>query len=245
VCLSPSETNKRLRCSAILRPSSTSADETISEPSLLIDIGPDFRQQAIRADISKLDGILLTHAHADHILGLDDLRAFQFIHKEPNQVYGDAATLAGLKKVFSYLFQPSPSYKGGLMASIETLEVTPPVAFELAGKTVQPFSLTHGAEDIVGYRFGSLAYATDCNSIPDESKEIIKGADTLVLDGLRHRPHPTHFTIEEAIKAADELAVSKVYLTHLSHDVDYQAVSETLPGGVFLCYDGLNLPLNW
>jgi phosphoribosyl 1,2-cyclic phosphate phosphodiesterase len=243
VCQSNVVENKRLRASAVISPlAENTADNS---PTLLIDIGPDFRQQALTVDLHYLSGVLLTHAHADHILGLDDLRAYTFLGHESTQLYGDRDTLKSIRTVFSYIFDPRPEYKGGLLPSINSIEVSPPLPFSIVEKTIQPFWLSHGREKVVGYRFGTLAYATDCNEISAESREILKGTKTLVLDGLRHKPHPTHFTISEAISMAESLGVESVYLTHLSHDICYQEVSEQLPAGVSLCFDGLTLPFFW
>ena len=233
VCNSRESKNNRLRCAALVK---TPCGKTI-----VIDTGPDFRQQVLRYDIRQIDAVLFTHAHADHILGFDDLRSFNFTMKQAVQCYASDATFSSIKGVFQYIFDPDPSYQGGMLTSVSLHTIQHGSSFSIGDTSIEPFSLYHGDMEITGYKIGTIAYATDCNFIPDASKELLRGIDHLVLDGLRHRAHPTHFTIAQAIATASDLDVTHTYLTHMSHDICYHEESTKLPEGVSLCYDGLTI----
>lgn len=236
VCKSEDPRNRRLRCSAWMRDS--------HGKSVLIDAGPDLRTQALAYDIDRLDAVLFTHAHADHILGFDDLRAFNFINRAPVPCYADQATWAAIKKIFHYIIDPVADYKGGEVTKVAINYIEAFKEFNVEGIKVLPFELLHGDLPVLGFKIGNLAYATDCNCVPPASRELLRGIDYLIIDGLRFEPHPTHFTIPQAIELAQQLEVKQTYLTHLTHTVSYAEVSQTLPDGINLGFDGLELAID-
>lgn len=237
VCHSKNPFNKRYRPSALIT--------TDDGQNILIDTSPDLRQQALKFSITHLEAVLFTHAHADHIIGFDDLRAFNFVRPHYRiPCYAIKETIDSIKQVFSYIFYPPQQYKGGLLAQVELRQISQTEPFQVCGITVQPFKLIHSSIPTTGFRIGDLAYATDCSQIPPESKDILAGINTIVIDGLRDRPHATHFAISEAIAAAKELGAKNIFLTHLSHTIEYEAISKDLPQGVHLAYDGLIIPIN-
>jgi phosphoribosyl 1,2-cyclic phosphate phosphodiesterase len=224
VCLSRDTRNKRTRCSALL---------TYAGHNLLIDTSTDLRQQALREDIRYIDAVFYTHFHADHVHGIDDLRGFNRQGAKPIPLYADHATLAGLRRNFSYIFnhhQP-PGHVPRL--SLHPLEGP----MTLFGLEIIPIPLQHGAQMTTGYRCGPVAYLTDCNGIPDESLLLLEDLELLILDGLRFRSHPTHFNIPEAVAIAQSIGAKQTLLTHLSHDVDHSCHDTELPEGINLAYD--------
>lgn len=231
VCESDRPRNRRLRTGAHLQ---------TPEASLLIDTPTDLRQQALRHEIDRVDAILFTHAHADHIFGLDDVRPYNFRQGGTIPCYGSRETLAAVRRYFSYVFEGPDG--GGGRPRLELIEVEGP--FVVAGVEVVPVSVLHGDTGVLGYRVGGFAYVTDCNRIPAEARRALAGVEVLVLDALRFRPHPTHFTVAEAIAAAAAIGARRTVLTHLSHEVDYYSPEVRLPEGVELAYDGLVLPLS-
>lgn len=233
VCLSPDPKNKRLRTSAVVR-----ADDG---RTLLIDASTDLRQQALLHGVERVDAVLFTHAHADHILGTDDLRSFNFILKRRIPCYGTPPTLAEIRRFFHYIFEPSPDYHGGALAQLDLHPIDSQRPFEAAGFAVHPFPLMHGATEVTGFRFGTLAYATDCNVITPAARETVRGVRYLILDALRYEPHRTHFTIPEAIEVAQSIGAERTILVHMAHSIDYATVSADLPAGIELGYDGLTL----
>ncbi len=231
VCRSPNPRNSRLRTSAIVRlPGGTIT---------LIDASTDLRAQALQHGIDRIDAVLCTHSHADHILGIDDLRVFNLLTRRRIPLYGTAATLSEIRRIFSYIFEPDPRYEGGLLAQLDSYEITAFSPFTLDGARILPFQLWHGRLEVLGFRIGSFAYATDCKTIPEESYSALRELDVLVLDGLRYEAHRSHMTIPEAIEAAQRIGARKTYLTHMTHSVDYDTVNAQLPNGIELAYDGL------
>ncbi len=210
---------------------------------ILIDASTDLRHQALRWNIKRVDAVLYTHSHADHILGTDDLRCFNFVHKNIIQCYGSKETLNRVKEFFSYIFDPNPNYKGGMLAQLSLNEIDEVTPFTVCNIEVRPFKLEHGDISVTGYRFGDVAYATDCKVIPHSSKETLKGLRYLVLDGLRFKPHSTHMTIDESVSLALELGIEKTYLTHMTHDLDYDDLKDKLPAGIEPAFDGLEIPV--
>ncbi len=207
---------------------------------VLIDTTPDFREQAIREGIDRLDAVLYTHGHADHILGLDDLRPLSFPRvtgggKLP--LYANKNTARVLKTVFKYVFDNN--YKYGGIAQVELNEISKPV--EIRGKWFTPVTVIHGDAEIYGYRFGSAAYLTDFSSIPEESYPKLKDLDILFLDALRHTPHPTHSTVANSLSIVDRLMPKRTFFTHISHDLGHEATNASLPENVRLAHDGLRL----
>lgn len=226
VCTSSDPRNHRTRASIYI--------ET-DRAAVLVDTATELRLQALRARVRRVDAVLFTHAHADHIGGLDDLR--RFADPGPLRCYGDLPTRAALLRRFDYAFQP-PAWPG----AAPHLEYEPVFGpFRIADQLVVPFELPHGGQSVLGYRLGAMAYATDCNGVPAAARERLRGLDLLILDGLRFTPHPTHFTVPEALAVIEDLRPRRAVLTHLSHEVDHATVSATLPSGVELAYDGLTL----
>lgn len=229
VCTSTDSRNQRLRQSVAIE-----ADGR----HFLIDTTPDLRTQLLRAPIPRLDFLLFTHSHSDHLMGLDDIRPFNFRQREPIHAFANALTVKGIQRAFSYIW--SDSQIGGGKPQLELHEVED--TFTHHGVEITPLPVRHGDWTILGYRIGPFAYITDTNGIPDETMALLEGVDTLALDGLRPSPrHPTHFTIAQAIEVAQRIGARETWLIHLTHDVDHERVEATLPSGVRLAYDGLQL----
>jgi len=205
---------------------------------ILVDTSTDLRIQAIRHNIPSIDAVLFTHAHADHIHGIDDLRGFHFIHKNIIPCYASEETLLNIDSKFSYIFTGHSNY--GYHQLLEPHTVDKP--FRLFGLTVTPIPLMHGTIMTTGFRFNNIAYLTDCSSIPDESMNLLHGLDTLIIDALRHTPHPHHFNIAGAIEVSQEIGAGRTFLTHLTHEISHSD-GASLPERVFFAYDGLTLKL--
>ncbi len=228
VCTSGDPRNQRYRCSAWLR---------YEGHSVLIDTAPEFRLQAIRAGIERLDAILFTHSHADHIFGLDDVRVFSERQDMAIPCYGNPETLDDLRCRFDYIFKETQW--GGGKPRLDLKPMEDPL--NLFGLEILPVDLLHGRLPVLAFRFGSVAYVTDCNNIPEASMERLRDLEVLVLDGLRWKPHPTHFNVDEALEVVAELRPGRTYLTHITHDLDYATTNALLPPRVELAYDGLTL----
>jgi phosphoribosyl 1,2-cyclic phosphate phosphodiesterase len=208
---------------------------------LLVDSSTDLRQQALASGITHVDAVLYTHAHADHILGLDELRRFNVIQGGTIPCYADARTWDALKRTFFYVFD-GMARQGGGIPQLEPREIEGP--FDASGMRVLPIPLLHGRLPILGFRFGGFAYLTDCSAIPEESWPLLENVDTLVIDALRDRPHPTHFTVDEALAAVARVAPRRALFTHMAHDLPHAATCARLPRGVELAYDGLILEVD-
>ncbi len=232
VCRSPEPRNNRTRCSALFE---------WSGHKVLVDTATDFRQQALREGLEQVDSVLYTHAHADHVHGIDDLRTFSLVTGRAIPVYAAPGVIDRLQGLFSYIFSDidAPGYRPRLQVN----EVTGP--FELFGQQVTPVPLVHGPGESLGYRVGNLAYVVDCSAIPETSWGLLQGLEVLVIDALRFRGHESHFSVSEAIEVAERLRVPRTLLTHLTHDIDYRRDITGLPAGVEFAYDGqtLSLPL--
>jgi phosphoribosyl 1,2-cyclic phosphate phosphodiesterase len=232
-CLSSDPRNRRLRCSIILG---------LPEGHLLIDTTPDLRTQLLRERIGLVHSLLYTHGHADHVFGLDDVRLFPYYLGHALPVYCEKAVEERLRKSFDYAFESNaPYYAGGVpQLEIRAIDEGP---FTVLGARITPFRLQHGRYEVLGFRFGNVAYCTDTNGIPAESEALLRDLDVLILDALRPRPHPTHFSLQEAIVTAERIGAKRTYFTHLSHELEHEATSRQLPAGMELAYDGLTLPL--
>ena len=207
-------------------------------PAVLVDTATDLRQQALTHNLSRVDVILYTHSHADHVMGIDEVRRFNMLQRSSIPAYADAQTAADLQRTFSYIFDP-PAEMGGGIPQIELHTIDGP--FELGRLRVIPVKIFHGRRPILGFRFGSFAYLTDCSSIPEESFGHLADLDVLVLDALRHRPHPTHYTVAEALEVVGRVKPKRTLFTHICHDLPHAATNATLPPGVELAFDGLAL----
>jgi phosphoribosyl 1,2-cyclic phosphate phosphodiesterase len=229
VCSSADPRDKRLRPSIFVR---------YSGHGVLIDTTPDFREQALRSRMDRIDAILYTHSHADHILGLDDVRPFNYKQRSAIPIYGMVETLDSIQRVFRYAFEDGPKQSSVPRLDMHTLNGEP---FDLLGLQFMPIRLEHGNSTVLGFRFGNAAYLTDHSEIPPESKAKLRGLDVLFLDALRHRPHPTHSTVEKSLQTVAELKPRRAFFTHICHDLPHERTEAALPAGVRLAYDGLEL----
>lgn len=231
VCTSDDPRDRRLRPSVMVE---------WEGHTVLIDTTPDFREQAIREHIRKIDAVLYTHGHADHILGLDDVRPLSFPRvtgggKVP--LYASENTAQVLRHVFRYIFEAD--YKYGGLAQVELRSIDQPL--EICGAKFVPLAVLHGDQAIEAYRFGSAAYLTDFSSVPEETVAQLQGLDILFLDALRHQPHPTHSTVENSLKLVERLQPKQAFFTHISHDLPHAETNAKLPSHVRLAHDGLKL----
>jgi len=204
---------------------------------VLIDTTPDFREQAIREHITQIDAVLYTHTHADHILGIDDVRPLSYHRDGKIPLYARPDAAEFIRNMFRYIFDAD--YKFGGLARLELKPIDG--VFELFGRRFEPVPVIHGETEIFGYRFGSAAYLTDFSEIPEASFAQLQNLDVLFLDGLRHKPHPTHSTVENSIRIADRLAAKRVFFTHICHDLPHEATNASLPPRVRLSHDGMKL----
>jgi phosphoribosyl 1,2-cyclic phosphate phosphodiesterase len=229
VCASTDPRDNRLRPSILVQ---------YDGRGVLIDTTPDFRAQALRARIERVDAILYTHSHADHILGLYDVRPYNYRQRGAIPVYAMPETLDAIRRVFRYAFEPGPNDTVVPRLILNELNGAP---FDLFGVEFIPIRVVHGNSDVLGFRFGDAAYLTDHSDIPEESKEKLQGLDVLFLDALRHRPHPTHSTVERSLAWVEELKPRRAFFTHICHDLPHERTEAELPGHVHLAYDGLEI----
>jgi len=237
VCTSPDPHDRRLRPSALVQWSDPARERTV-----VIDTGPDFREQALRSGLTRIDAVFYTHAHADHILGLDDLRPLSFITARetgPIPLYATPETTVDLQRIYDYTFSPDTTYTN--RARVELLPVLGRNAVH--GVDFIPIPLLHGQMSIVGYRFGRVAYLTDVSDIPEASFALLEDVDVLVLSALRRVPHPNHATVDQAIAWSRRIGAKQTWLTHIAHELGHEATNRTLPAGIALAHDGLALPV--
>lgn len=229
VCTSDNPKDNRLRSSILIKSAAT---------AIVVDSGPDFRQQMLRENVKQLDAVLITHSHKDHIAGLDDVRAYNYFQQKPMQVYGTEFTLNRVKEEFNYAFAEM-KYPG--IPSIRLNTITEEV-FTIGDITVQPIPVWHMFMPVMAFRFGDFTYITDANRIEEPSKQKIKGSKVMVVNALRREKHISHFTLDEACALADELEIPQVYFTHISHQMGLnELVNKQLPGTRQTAYDGLTI----
>ncbi len=233
VCTSADPRNERTRPSVLL---------SLPGGNLLIDTTPEMRIQLLREHVRVIHAIAFTHAHADHLFGLDDARQFPRAIGGPVPVYCEHDTEESIRRVFSYAFRPGTEHwPPGFVPKLEFHTVSPGVEFEVLGERVLPVRLEHGKSPVLGFRIAGLAYCTDVSRIPDETWPLLRDLDVLVLDALRFEKHPTHFSLSEALAVVEQLRPRQTYLTHLSHSFDHGATEAQLPGNVVLAHDGLQV----
>jgi len=228
VCESADPLDKRTRPSVLL---------SYSGKNVVIDTTPDFRFQAMRARLDRLDAVIYTHAHADHVLGLDDIRPYNMRQKTAIPIYGAPETLLTLRRQFAYIFDETPTEN--LLPSVHLHTIDGP--FELFGLTIVPVPALHGTQPVLGFRFGKSAYLTDFIRVPDESKKLLLHLDDFILDALRYVPHPMHSNVEQSLELVAELEPRRAWFTHICHDLGHASTNHRLPQGVQLAYDGLQL----
>ena len=229
VCTSADPRDARLRPSILV---------SYEGRNILIDTTPDLRTQALRAGLEHLDAVLFTHAHADHIMGLDDVRPFNFRQKGRIPIYASVETMASIQRIFSYIFD-----SGKRESNVPQLDARPldGAAMDLFGVEFTPVPVFHGSRTIYGFRFGPAAYLTDHSDIPESSMELLRGLDVLFLDALRYKPHPTHSTVEQSVRTVEKLAPRRAFFTHICHDLGHERAESLLPPHIRLAYDGLEL----
>ena len=231
VCTSTDEKNKRLRSSILVQSDTT---------TLLVDTTPDFRTQMLRENVKKLDAVLFTHPHKDHIAGLDDIKAYNFFQQKPMEVYANELTQEALRREFFYIFAEN-KYPGIPDINLHTITNQP---FIIGDITVIPIRVHHLKMPVLGFRFGNFTYITDANHIDDKEKEKIKGSEILVINALRKKEHISHFNLQQAIDLAKELKIPKTFFTHISHQLGLHVeVNKELPTGIQLAWDGLQIEI--
>jgi phosphoribosyl 1,2-cyclic phosphate phosphodiesterase len=230
VCTSTDPLDKRTRPSLLLE---------FDSRAVVIDTTPDFRAQALRETMERLDAVVFTHSHADHVLGLDDVRGFYFRQHDPIPIYADARSMENIRRTFSYIFEGNYPYGG--VAKLDTHIIEGP--FDLWGERLTPLPVLHGNLPVLGFRFGKTAYVTDFSSVPETTLPLLEGLDVLILDALRHTPHPAHSNIEQSLALVARLKPQRAFFTHIAHDLGHEVTNAALPAHVRLAHDGLKLQL--
>jgi len=234
VCASADPRDRRTRSAALIEGDGR---------RILIDTPPELRLQLVAAGVRSLDAVLFTHDHADHVHGIDDLRAVSVRQREPLAVYGPAATLQELVRRFPYIFDGTPAQPGTSKPELAAHALEPGRDALVAGLRVRPLLLPHGGHTVFGYRIGPIAYLTDAKSVPDAARDQLAGLEVLVLNALLSRPHPLHLSIPEAVATAQQIGARRTFLTHLTHETAHAALAARLPDGIAPAYDGLVIDL--
>ena len=238
VCTSADPRDKRLRPSLLLRWRDGERDRVV-----LIDTGPDFREQALRNKLTRVDAVFYTHGHADHIFGLDDLRPLSFtVFREGGNIplFASPETEEILRRIYDYTFSPNATYLNRPRVRIEPLEDRTCIF----GVEFIRVPVVHGKQEIAGFRFGRTAYLTDVSEIPESSFALLEGLDHVVLSALRHKPHPSHATVEQAVGWARRIGARRTWFTHIAHELGHEETDRVLPEGIALAYDGLSFPVD-
>lgn len=233
VCESPDPRNKRTRSGVAV---------SAPEGTIVIDTSPELRLQLVRERIDMVHAAIFTHGHADHIFGLDDLRLCQYRLKRPITLYCEEPTEQRIRASYDYAFQMPDPTAHELATPYFLTERIGPEPFQLLGLWIRPIRLLHGRLPVLGFRIGDVAFCTDVNRIPDESWPLLAGLDVLILDALHEQPHPTHFSVQQALEVIERVQPKRAYLTHISHRLDHATMNAKLPPGVELAYDGLRIP---
>ncbi len=233
VCTSTDPHDQRTRPSIWIRS---------GESCLLVDTSPELRLQCLANNIDRVDAVLYTHHHADHVTGLDDLRRFNWLMRQPVHCYGQQRTLDALRRMFAYAFEAAPDSPHS-RPQIELHEMNDQ-PIDIAGVHVIPIPLMHGPLPVLGFRIGRFAYCTDCSFIPEKSMAKLEGLEVLILDALRRTAHPTHFNLDQAIAAAELISAEKTFFTHIAHEIHHENTTKELPEGMALAYDGLRISLS-
>jgi len=253
VCTSDDPRDRRDRSSVVVRyprPRKPDAQDTglPERMTILIDASPEVRHQSIRHGVDWLDMLFLTHAHADHVLGLDDLRRFNSVTQGPIEFFAEPEVIQSIRQMFHYIFKHEHHYENAFVAKLLPLPIGPGQVVEVGPAKWTPIRLMHGRLPILGYRIDwagrSIAYCTDCSTIPHETLAELQGLDVLVLDGLRERHHPTHMTLDRACEFAEQIAAKQTYLTHIAHDLSHEQLLKRLPQDVEPAFDGLTISLD-
>lgn len=231
VCTSGDPRNNRLRSSILLRN---------GPRAIVVDTGADFRQQALRWSINRLDAVLITHAHSDHIAGIDEVRLYNWKQKAVMPVYASAETHDSLRRRFDYIFHPIQTGGGVPQLDLQTVHDE----FEVLGLRVVVLPVMHGRMPVIGFRFGDFGYITDASEVPPETRERLRGVRYLILNALRHRPHPTHLTVEQAVEVTRDIGPERAWFTHITHDLDHVETNAALPEGIALAHDGLEFDID-
>ncbi len=235
----PGSPNRRTRPSILL---TYGEDRATGQPHhVLIDTGPDFHAQATALNLRSLDAVLYTHGHADHVLGMDDLRPLSFAHAHALPLFADEPTAQVLERIFEYTFRKTDRYPTSARVVLHRLPEEPGDAILLFGARFFPVPVTHGRTSILGYRFGNAAYLTDLNDIPESSFPLLEGLDLLILDALRREPHPSHAHLAKSVELVGRIQPKRALFTHISHDLDHLTTNATLPAGIQLAHDGQQL----
>lgn len=237
-CTSSDPRDKRLRVSVFIETDIKIIDKPLR---ILIDTSPDFRQQMLVNDITDIDAVLYTHYHIDHIMGLDDIRQINQLHRKHVELYANTETACKLRQAFSYIFDEN-TYKGGgiPLVNLHEIDLNP---FDVLGQNVIPIEYKHGPTTVYGFRIGDFAYLTDCNFIPESEFRKLEGLKVLIIDALRYRKHETHYSVDEAIAVSQRINAGHTYFTHMTHDIVHSEASSKLPAGIEFAYDGLSFEI--
>ncbi len=248
VCHSADPRDHRSRASVLISYDESTQGSGTTRRQILVDTSPELRLQMTGNRINRVDAVFYTHAHADHIFGLDDLRRFNIVMNGPVHIHAEQSVLDVFRQMFRYIFEPHTNANKSFVAELIAHPIEPALSVMMFGAKWTPLRLMHGRLPVVGFRVDhagrSLAYCTDVSAIPEETWPLLEGLDVLVIDALRYRPHPTHFTIDQSLEVVDRVKPGRTYFTHIAHDISHAKVQPRLPAGVHLGFDGLRVVVN-